>query len=80
MRKPSVNTNPVANKYTGPHERIIEVSSAYGGCLIGLRLMQDGRLLVDVYREDPTVNVLHGQGACASVRSQGLSVEEVKRG
>lgn len=57
MSKPSVNVNPVANQYTERDERIIEFSSSAGGGLIGLKVMDDGTLRVDVYRCDPTVSV-----------------------
>ena len=61
MAKPSVNTNPVANQYTGRTERIIEYSSPNGGGLISLRVMDDGTLRVDLYRHDPTVTITVGQ-------------------
>lgn len=57
MRKPSVNTNPVAGRYALTGERIVEVSSNVGGCLISLR-EREGQLHMAVYRADPTVVVL----------------------
>lgn len=53
----SVNTNPVANQYTGWNERIIEFDSPNGGGLIGFKVLEDGTLRVDVYRTDETVVV-----------------------
>jgi hypothetical protein len=57
MRKPKVTINCVASHYAGPDERIIEFSSKGGGGLIAFRVADDGRLLVDVYRQDRTVKV-----------------------
>jgi hypothetical protein len=37
-------------------ERIVEVSSPSGGCLIALR-EHNGRLIIEVYQADPTVTV-----------------------
>jgi hypothetical protein len=55
--KPRVNVKPGADNYAAPNEKIIEVSSPGGGCLIALRLGSDGDLYVDVYNADPTVHV-----------------------
>lgn len=52
-----VTTNCVANNYAADNERIIEFSSPEGGGLISFR-RRDGRLVVDVYRTDATVDVL----------------------
>jgi hypothetical protein len=60
MPKPKVNTNPVANNYSAPNERIIEYSSKSGGGLIALRETDDGRLTVDLYRHDDTVDIRVG--------------------
>lgn len=59
--KITLNTRQVANVYAGPEERILEFSSPNGGGLIAFRLHQDGRLLVDVYRQDATVEVRVGK-------------------
>lgn len=56
MAKPKVNTNPVANNYSHTNERIIEYSSKNGGGLISLRETDDGRLRVELYRHDATVD------------------------
>lgn len=62
-RKPSVNTNPVANQYAGHSERIVEYSYADGssdipGGLISLRWDESaGILSVHLYRHDPKVRV-----------------------
>ena len=56
--KPSVETRCVANNYAGPNERIVEVSSSGGGCLIAFTTGEDGKALrIDVYRADQTVTV-----------------------
>ena len=57
--RPRVTVNCVADTYTGPGERIIEFSSENGGGLIAFRMRHDGTLLVDIYRTDPTVRVVH---------------------
>jgi hypothetical protein len=57
MRKPKVDTAPVASRYAMDHERIIEFSSAAGGGLISFRIL-DGRLRVEAYRTDDTVDVI----------------------
>lgn len=56
-RNIKINTNPVSNGYAGTDERIIEFSSPNGGGLISFRLSSAGRLSVDVYRTDETVDV-----------------------
>ena len=55
-----ITTNPVANHYAGPGERIIEFSSDGGGGLIAFT-ETDAGLIVDVYRQDPTVTVRVGK-------------------
>ena len=57
MRKPTVTTNPVANQYAGPAERIIEYSAGELGGLISLRSTDDGRLIVEPYRHDNGVEI-----------------------
>jgi hypothetical protein len=60
-KRPTVNTNPVAHQYSGPGERIVEfsnnIAADHKGGLIAFRNLDDGRLLVDVYRTDPKVDV-----------------------
>ena len=58
--KPKVKLNCVASKYAGPTERIIEFSSKSGGGLIAFR-EHDGKLTVDVYHQDATVEVRVGK-------------------
>lgn len=54
--KVHVNTSAVADHYSD--EKIIEISSPGGGCLIAFRLMDDDTTLrIDVYRADDTVTV-----------------------
>lgn len=47
----------MANNYAGPNERIVEVSSAAGGCLVAFRTTEDGHLAIDIYQADGGVNV-----------------------
>jgi len=61
MSKINVNTSPVANRYAGRDERIVEFSSPNGGGLIAFALLDDGTLRVDIYRQDPTVTVVVGE-------------------
>jgi hypothetical protein len=66
MKKPKVITNCVANHYSDPDQRIVELSSDGGGGLISLYVSEvDGvkRLTVELYHLDPTVDVFvdHGQ-------------------
>ena len=61
QKRPHVTINPPANHYSAPHERIIEFSvldkdAGLIGGLIGLR-HYEGRLVLDVYRCDPGVEV-----------------------
>lgn len=61
MAKPKVDTNPVANQYAMPNERIVEYSTRSGlGGLISLREADDGRLLVELYRHDAAVEITVG--------------------
>jgi len=55
--KPSVNARPVAGRYEGPREKIIEFSSPAGGGLVSFQLKDDGTLWIGVYRADPEVRV-----------------------
>lgn len=63
MAKPSVNLKPVAGNYAAPNERIIEFSNgrksmdALKGGLISIRTLDDGSVVVDVYRLDEGVTV-----------------------
>lgn len=61
MAKPKVNTNPVANQYSAPNERIIEYSSTQGGGLISIRETDAGRLRVDLYQHDDSVEIIVGK-------------------
>ena len=59
MPKPRIVTNCVANHYAAPNERIIEFDGTdrdHGG-LISIRIMDDGRMRVDVYRQGSKVDV-----------------------
>lgn len=64
MAKPKVDTNPVANQYAGPNERIIEYSDRATGLggLISIRRTDAGELVVDVYAHDAKVDVRVGKG------------------
>lgn len=56
-RKPRVILPSGAQHYAMAGERIVEVSSDGGGCLISMRVI-DGRLRIEVYRADDTVDVI----------------------
>jgi hypothetical protein len=58
--RPKVETRCVADRYAGDSERIVEFSSEAGGGLIAFRVV-GGRLRVDVYRQDKTVDVNVGK-------------------
>lgn len=58
MKRPTVRVGSVAQRYAMRGERIVEISSETGGCLISLRVTGDGRLRVEVYRTDDTVDVI----------------------
>jgi hypothetical protein len=53
--------NCVANHYAGDRERIVEFSSPDGGGLISF-WRNNGRLRVDIYRCDDTVDVVAPKG------------------
>lgn len=60
-RRPTVTVNCVASRYAAPDERIVEFSDSQSGGLIRLwRHPVDGKLYVQVYRQDPDVVVLGG--------------------
>jgi hypothetical protein len=71
-RKPRVNTNPGANQYAAPGERIIEYTMPDGtGGLISFWTSDTGKTHVHLYRADPgiviTVSEVAGeprQGRC----------------
>lgn len=55
-----INTNPGANRYAGPDEKIIEFSGPNGaGGLIGFRADENGDIRVSLYRLDPNVTIVH---------------------
>ena len=56
MSKPRVDTAPIANRYAGSRERIVEFSSPKGGGLISFRETGAG-LVVEVYSQDGSVTV-----------------------
>lgn len=64
--RPKVELRCPADRYALQGERIVEVSSKSGGCLISL-MEREGQLTVYVYREDKTVKVL-----CAERMIRGL--------
>jgi len=58
MKKPSVKTKCVANNYAMRNERIIEVTGQHGkGCLISIVNLENGEVLINVYRIDRDVKV-----------------------
>jgi hypothetical protein len=61
MAKPKVDTNPVADRYSGSNERIVEYSTRSGlGGLISFRETEDG-LLIDLYQHDAAVTIRVGK-------------------
>ena len=60
-RKPKITLNCVANHYAEPNERIIEFSHENGGGLVSFSVLNNGNLLVSVYRQDETVYVTSGK-------------------
>lgn len=52
--KPTVKLKCVANNYAAPNERIVEVfdNKTKHGCLISIRVSDDGTLIVEPYRGD----------------------------
>lgn len=56
MKRPKVITRNPADQFAMSGERIVEVSSDAGGCLISLRQVE-GHLIIEVYRADSTVIV-----------------------
>lgn len=61
--KPSINTSPPANAYTGPRERIVEYfdREAQAGGLISFARNDAGQLVVYLYRHDPNVKIVVGR-------------------
>ncbi len=57
MKQPRVNTRSVADTYASDGERIIEFSHEFGGGLISLLPADDKRLVISLYRLDPTVDI-----------------------
>ncbi|WP_157187470.1 hypothetical protein [Nocardia vinacea] len=57
MARPKVIIDCVASRYQGPDERIVEISHACGGGLISIRATGSGRLVIDLYRLDDTVEI-----------------------
>lgn len=55
MTKPTIKTARPANAYASPHEKIMSVTVGRGspiGCLLSVRQMDDGRLILEAYRAD----------------------------
>lgn len=74
-RKIKINTNPVADRYSGTDTRILEFSSPGGGGLISFVIIPDDQLSVHVYRHDMTVTVSAGE-AGQPVRSGNLRADQ----
>lgn len=57
-RRPAAITRCVADRYHARGERIVELSWPDGtGCLLSLRVLADGRPILDIYRADPKLLV-----------------------
>ena len=65
--RPRVITKCVADHYHGPRERIVEFNSACGGGLMCFTETEQGQLIVDIYRCDPSVVV-----RAASYRAESI--------
>lgn len=63
MSKPRIHTRCVANTYAGPNERIIEFGAGSDGTggLISFRIMDDGRLSVQLYQLSGKLDVTVGE-------------------
>lgn len=61
MKKPKIITKCVANNYASPNERIVEFSNGTIGGLISFRILDDGKMSVHVYQQDPAVTVTIGK-------------------
>lgn len=58
MKRPSIKTPCIADRYHMPQERIAEVTFPDGsGCLLSCRMTAEGPV-IDVYRADPSIRVL----------------------
>lgn len=68
-RKPKIDARPPANHYAESGQRIAEISSDAGGCLLSLQV-RDGRLHVEPFRIDSTVDVITPANA-SSIMSTG---------
>jgi len=56
MSKPKVNTKCVADHYSMPNEKIVEVTGQGGqGCLISVSNHPDGSVVINLYRIDTRV-------------------------
>lgn len=56
IKRPRILSPCVADRAHGPGERIVEVSFPGGaGGLISLRVLPDGRNLIELYRLDPSI-------------------------
>lgn len=61
-RRPTVTTACLADRYHGPHERIIEFSYPDGsGGLISFRTNSRGENIIDVYNTNGIAQVYTGQ-------------------
>jgi hypothetical protein len=59
VKRPTIIPRPVASRYQGPAERIIEVVFPSGrGGLVALRTLADGRDVIELYRSDPGIIVV----------------------
>lgn len=56
-RQPKIIASPTAQHGARAGVKIIGVSSDVGGCLVHLEVI-DGRLRIEVYRADDTVDVI----------------------
>lgn len=74
----TVTTDPGANRYAGPNERIIEFSSPNGGGLILFRVNDDGTLTVEPYRTDGTVTVRLAEPAFYTITDADVGKRHIR--
>lgn len=77
MRRPTMTLRCVADRHSAPRERIAEFNANDGsgrGGLISLRVLDDGRFVVDIYRCDAEVIVRTPEHAGGAPTADGRDV------
>lgn len=55
--RPKVDTKPVEDQTAGQHEKIVAVSVEGTSCLVSIRDLGAGEMVLEVYAADPGVTV-----------------------